>query len=344
MRVHIDFETRSECDIAYGAWAYSVHPSTEVLCTATATDDKDVQCSRGANADLISNLKYFADAGATFVAHNAAFEYAICKNVLGIEIPIEQWRCTAALAAYYSLPRALGDAAKALNLSKLKDEEGKKVMLKMSKPVPPRYQEKRGKWYEDEEDFKVLVSYCIDDVETERALENALPPLPEDEQKLWELDQKINLRGLTVDTDLCAAAIKLRDDNYARLTEECKDICGYEPSQTKKLAEWIGTKSLAKDLIPGLIETEEVPYKKRVLEIRQEFAASSLAKFDAAMNWQVDGKVRGSLLYHGAKTGRWTGKGVQFQNVPQGAIRTEDSNQLLAQLIKEAASGETNGS
>jgi DNA polymerase len=309
-----------------------------MLCAAWAVDDQAIEYSCGASFTAKKLLDYRA-AGAEFVAHNAAFEYAICKNVLKVDIPIDRWRCTAALAAYYSLPRALGDAAKALDLSKKKDEEGKKIMLKMSKPVPERYQHLHGKWYSCPQDYVKLISYCEDDVETERALENALPPLPDDEQKLWELDQKINNRGLTVDTDLCTAAIQLRDDNYNRLIAECKEITGgILPSQTKKLSEWLGIKSVAKDLLPDLIEQEQDDNKKRVLEIRQEFATSSLAKFDAAMNWQVDGKVRGSLLYHGAKTGRWTGKGVQFQNVPQGAIRTEDSNQLLAHMIKEAAS------
>lgn len=340
MKVHIDFETRSECPIEYGAWAYSMHPSTSILCGALAIDDmKPRVYKRAALKVLRKVLGCKLKEGFTFVAHNAAFEYAMCKNVLGIHIPIDRWECTAALAAYYSLPRKLGDAAKALKLDRIKDEEGRKVMMRMCKPVPEGSRKKHGYWYENEEDFKVLHSYCIDDVEAERALEAALPPLPEDEQRLWQLDQKINLRGLTVDTDLCTAAMKLRDDNYERLTAECISLCGYGPSQTKKLAEWLEIKSVAKDVLPELLAAETDPTRLRVLQIREEFASSSLAKFDAATNWQVGGKVRGSLLYHGAKTGRWTGKGVQFQNVPQGAIRTEDSNQLLAHMIKEAASG-----
>jgi len=341
--VHLDFETRSSKNIKHGAWAYSKHHDTQIMCTCFAVDDGPVQTIRNLEEGFDKTeewkcLKLMAyDPSVIFTAHNAAFEYAILKNLMGLDIPVERWRCTAALSAYYSLPRALGDVAKALGLDKLKDEAGKKTMLRMCKPVQKNWREKKGYWHEDPKDYKVLVDYCIDDVECERALAKALGQLPKGEQKLWELDQKINLRGLTIDMDLCKAALEMREEVDARLTQELYDLTGLRPSQSKKIAEWVGVESLAKEKLPALIAGEEEDNKRRVLEIRDEFANASLAKYQTALNWAVDGNVKGTLMYHGAKTGRWTGKGVQFQNVPQGALRMVEWDDQLGQDLENKA-------
>ena len=333
MNVHIDFETRSAKSIKHGAYAYSMAPSTEVLCICYAIDDGPVKLIKK-DEPLGELLALLRNDKVIFVAHNAAFEYLIFKNVLKLEIPLDRWRCTAAMCAIHGLPRALGEAAKALKLSHLKDEEGKRIMMKMCKPVTERHRHLHGYWHEDPKDFEVLHSYCVDDVETERALEEVLPMISDEEQKVWELDQKINLRGLPVDVELCEAALDMRKHIDDALTEEFFELCALTPNQNKLVREFLGVDSLAKDKLPKLIENAESKTHKRMLEIRQEFAASSLAKYATALDWQVGGRVKGSLLYHGAKTGRWTGKGVQFQNVPQGFIKNGPDMDLLCEVIK----------
>ena len=206
MKAHLDFETRSAKPIEHGAWAYSKHKTTSVLCAALAVDKLPVQLLIDTE-EIKAKLVELKDKGAIFCAHNAAFEYAICKNVLGVHIPFEQWECTAALSAFYGLPRKLGDVAKKLRLAKQKDEAGKKVMQMMAKPLPENRWLSTGRWLEDQNSKDILYSYCKDDVETERALEYGLGALPEDEQQVWLLDQRINQRGMNIDLPLCRAAV-----------------------------------------------------------------------------------------------------------------------------------------
>ncbi len=342
--IYLDFETRSEVDIwKVGAWNYSVHPSTEILCMAICTAaNAEIQIL---SKDQISDPEVYAIKfmvgvyeGFKFHAHYSMFENYIWHNILVKRygwpaIPLRQWRCTAALAAAHALPRALDKAALALDLSEKKDMEGKRTMLKMCKPRKATKNNK-AKWHEKEEDFQKLYDYCINDVEVERAIENKLPQLSAHELEVWRLDQIINTRGIYVDTEAVEAALYLIEKYTTECNDEIKKITdGYleKVSQRTRVLNWIKGQgvelhSYTKDAIVEALKNNMPPQVKRVLEIRQQTGKTSTAKYEAIKNATTENsRVKDMFVYHGASTGRWAGKIVQLHNLPRGTIKDTET-------------------
>ena len=336
MRIHLDFETRSEVDIRkVGGWVYCNHPTTEVLCLAFAVDDGEVQILT--KEEIEHGVLPFETEGVTFVAHNVSFEYMIWHNILvkrfnfpslPIGYPIiqsEQWECTAAKAAVMGLPRSLDNASKALELGFKKDMIGKNMMLKMCKPRKATKNDS-SKWHESEEDFKILHKYCKQDVEVERAIDKTLPDLIESEKMLFNLDKKINYRGIMVDMEAVDAALSLVDQytrqaegEVSRLTEGFLDGL----SRRQKVLTWIKgeginlpdfTKETVNEALNGVL-----PVKiRRVLELRQQLGKTSVAKFKAFKECtDIDGIMYETLLFYGCHTGRWSGQRAQLHNLPR---------------------------
>ncbi|MBT5303827.1 MAG: XRE family transcriptional regulator [Candidatus Scalindua sp.] len=291
--------------------------------------------------NLDSSFNHVVDTieqGYLFHAHYSMFENYIWHNILVKRygwpiIPLRQWRCTAALAASHALPRSLENAAKALELSHQKDMGGKRIMLKMCKPRKIT-KNNDDKWHEDPEDFQKLYEYCIDDVEVEREIDNTLPALSPMEQEVWFLDQLINTRGIAVDMDLVDSAIHLSKQHI----EECNDKMFYltdgmvdKATQVARMKQWMMTKgafvdSLDKAAVDKLIADNVDPVIFDVLRLRQQVGKTSVAKFEAIKNAVAeDGRVKDSLIYHGASTGRWTGKIFQPHNLPRGSIKDTET-------------------
>ncbi len=338
--IYLDFETRSEVDIwKVGAWNYSVHPSTEILCMALAMGEGFVNIYEGnlANTQPHMLLKYM-DNTWVFHAHYSMFENYIWHNILVKRygwpvIPLRQWRCTAALAAAHALPRALDKAALALDLSEKKDMEGKRTMLKMCKPRKATKNNK-AKWHGGEEDFQKLYDYCINDVEVERAIENKLPQLSQHELEVWRLDQIINTRGIQVDVEAVDAALYLIEKYTTECNEEIKKITGgylEKVSQRTRVLTWlkrqgVEMKSYTKDAVVEALRKYMPPHIKRVLEIRQQTGRTSTAKYEAIKNATTENsRVKDMFVYHGASTGRWAGKIVQLHNLPRGSIKDTET-------------------
>jgi DNA polymerase len=343
-KIHLDFETRSEVDIVkQGGWVYSRHPSTEILCCAYAIDGEPVQLAKGAEELRDSGLlDYFSgDELFTFIAHNALFEQCIWQNVLVArygfpEIPIENWRCTAAKAAAMGLPRDLFGVGAALDLHTQKDDEGRKVMLRLSKPRKRRGSDELSFWTpeEDPDGFEKLYAYCMCDVEVEREVDERLPDLSAFEQRVWFIDQKMNLRGVQTDIPAINQINEFIKLTAAELKEEFQYLTSTDglesPTQVKALLEWLDGEGLE---LPNLqaatvdraIARETSPDIKRVLELRRMLAKPSTAKFDAMMLRAdpEDGRLRDNLMYHGAGTGRWTAKGVQLQNLLRSVVNSD---------------------
>lgn len=345
IRVHLDFESRSKADIwSCGAFRYSQDPSTEVLCLAYTVDDEPVQL-----------VRYFEDAietpaeqrlfelaqnpDAIFVAHNAFFEQCIWKNILvkrdGFpEIPVHRWRCTAAKAMSHGLPKALANVAIELGLSTLKDEEGKRIMMKMAKPRKPTKNDP-SEWCENPEDFAVLYKYCMQDVEVERAIDKALPDLCATEQKVWELDQEMNMNGIRVDMELVNKALEFASVYSEKLNKRLFDITeGYVDKCTKRAAflRWIEQNGVelpdftASTVRHALAHMQLPPLVREALNIKIALAKSSVSKYEAfKQSTCEDGRLRDILVYHSASTGRWGGKIVQLQNLPRGNEKYTDA-------------------
>jgi DNA polymerase bacteriophage-type len=312
----LDYETRSTCDLKkHGAYLYSTHPSTGVQCMAYR-DGKGVQL-------WLPNTP-LPELSAPLVAFNAQFERLITKNVLNQDRPISDYRCTAARARAAGCPGSLEDAAAFLGLPVQKDMQGHKAMMQTCKPH-------NGKWVTDPALLAQVYKYCKNDVVVEEGIAAVLPPMSEREQKIWELDQSINDRGIPVDTALCEGAVKIREqlkDRLQRRTPELTEDMVQSPTQVKRLKEWFKSKgveiaSLAADLIPEMIASDIPQVCKDVLALRQAGAPAAVAKYQAVLDRvSPDGNVRGQYLYcGGGTTGRWSGAGgAQFQNFKRGQV------------------------
>lgn len=372
LEVSLDFETRARRDLKkVGMYKYTLCPDFDVMCLSFAVNDDPVLRSKGpkfegVDWDVILDLWALAkNPDVIFIAHNAAFEYWVWHNYLVPKygfppIHISRWRCTSAAAAARALPRGLGNLCIALKTSVQKDESGKTVMQRMCKPIPLSYtvvREEQGDWYETDEDFEILMSYCDDDVNAERACVKKTGLLPPEMQKEWILDQEINHRGVHVDLDLCHAIMKMKKLVKDDIEWDCTELVGFKPSQVAKIKVWMveqgvpvptkevkekGKKVIKETLesaaLKRLLVDPEVPdLVKQVLRYRQEHATTSLAKIDAVLRMEVDGIVRDQFLYHGATTGRWSGKGIQLHNLPRGSIQEdygEADMSMLVSLIK----------
>ena len=346
--LHIDFETFSACELKdAGLDNYAKHPTTGVHCMAWAFDDEPVHVSDTdeMNVGVLWRIDEHVKNGGLVYAHNAAFELAIWNNVCvpkygWPELKPEQCRCTMAMAYAMSLPGSLEKAAIALDVGIAKDMKGARVMMQLAKPKEWRKPAPgESVWVNAEgltpvfwtpedapEKFQQLYDYCKQDVEVERALHQRMMELSDDEQKLWTLDYKINQRGIQIDIPAVDAAIKLVETEKARLNARMLQVTGGvvgSCTEVQLLVKWIRSQGVA---ITGLAKADVLdslsgdlpPAVRAALELRKEAAKSSTAKL-VAMKERAssDGRVRGTMQYHGASTGRWAGRGIQVQNFPR---------------------------
>ena len=304
------------------------------------------------NRDKLEELFEEIKNGAVLSAHHAAFENKIWNEVGvkkygfpkldNIEDGTGQWECTAARAAANGLPRSLEDVGKALGLSVEKDTEGARVMLQLAKPRKPS-SSNPSEWYNDPERFDVLFAYCEKDVIVERLVDRVVPSLDQVgpiEQRLFELDAKINNKGFRVDRDTCKIISDLLTEGKfraSRKVEELTEGAVTSVSQTADLKRWINaqgveTNSVSKAAIDSLLLTDLPEKVREVLELRISAGKSSVAKYEKLLSMtQTDGRLRNVLLYFGANTGRWAGKGVQLQNLPRGSVG--DVEQLIEDIV-----------
>ena len=336
----IDFETRSLADLKdVGLDNYAKHSTTDVWCLCYAYDDGPIETwTPGQTIPWIE-----AD---IFVAHNASFELAIWKNVLVPKYgfpPIDaaQFHDTMAMAYAMSLPGSLDAASRAVGLDADKDMAGHRLMLKMSRPRST--DGTTHIWWDDEANKQRLFDYCKQDVEAERQLYNRLMPLSADEHKLWVLDYEINQRGIHLDIPSIKNAIEIVEAEQKRLNAEIKRVTGGAVSACTangQLADWIRWQGVP---VPGVAKADvidalngDLPQPVRTaLKLRQEAAKSSTAKLYAMLNRASDdARVRGTMQYHGASTGRWAGRGIQVQNFPRPKLSAEEVQAAIA-LIGE---------
>ena len=347
MKLTIDFESRSRCDIrACGPWVYAEHPSTEILCLAAKVDNDPPGIYVTEDFGLFSRsiLQYVSDDIVDLIekvdiieAHNAEFETAmwhhICHRRWGWpDLPLEKMRCSAAKAATCALPRDLDGACRALGLPVQKDRAGHALMMKMCKPRKPT-KNNPNEWVEDAESLIRLFRYCLQDVEAEHALSEALPDLSEQELAVWRLDQKINRRGVYVDMPAVDGMIAMTEEWKAMLIDEIialSDGVVTSGSQIARILDVLGQEGMdAEDLTKGtvleMLAGDLSPKARRMLEIRQSLGKSSVSKYRALRSSvNSDSRARGLLMYHAASTGRWGGKRFQPQNLPRECVADVD--------------------
>jgi DNA polymerase len=342
-----DFETYSEIDLKKaGLHNYATDPSTGAHCLSYGSSPDTVRTwveGEPFPQDLADHITQ----GGIITAWNAAFELAIWNEVCVKKygwppLPIRQVRCSMVRAYAMALPGALDDAAPALGVDQRKDAEGHRVMLQLSKP------KKDGSMWRREDDldkFLNLYSYNKQDVRTELACLDRLMELSPSETLLWELDYKINNRGVLCDLASVDKAITIIQSEKKRLDGEMLRVTGGVVgacTEVQMLGKWIASQGvemdgLAKaDVLNALAadvvnkEADEAgelppwakimpPAVRRALELRQEAAKSSTAKLIAMREKaSADGRVRNMHQFHAASTGRWAGRGVQIQNLFRG--------------------------
>jgi len=351
----IDFETRSFADLPeVGLDKYANCLSTEVLCIAFGTQpDNVVVCELTHNKDWLSRLnfllKHVADGG-KIQAWNAMFEYAIwnCVCVPKYHWPklkLEQCIDTMAVAAANNVPQSLDDAGLFMNAQYQKDPIGKRLIQKLCKP------NSKGVFNNDPELLKQLFDYCAQDVRTEMAIGSVLRPLEDAEQAVWTLTQRINLRGVPVDPDELQNAVLAVTKAQDALDNELLALTGCKPSERQKLLDWLNeqgadmdnltAESVSNKLVStnfdNLFSGEDV---KRALELRQEGSQTSVAKYAKMLEVQRNGRIRNTLVYHGASTGRWASRGgLNLQNIARPTISDTEIEAAIPRLF-----GEANGS
>ena len=358
-RLHIDLETYSSADITKtGAFKYAEAPDFEILLLAFAWDDGPVQVidmtdrepvtderTAAKAAALASVVAGITDPDTVKVAHNSAFERACLTRYLGRDLPPEEWEDTMILAAMNGLPLSLDAAGAALELRDQKIREGTALISYFCKPCKPtianggrtrnRPEHAPDKW----ERFK---AYCKRDVEVEQAIYRRLRsfPVTDFERKVWALDARINERGVRIDTEFVAAAIAQNEAFTTRRMAEMQRLTGLEnPNSVAQLKDWLETAgmsadSLNKATVLELKDKATDPTTRRVLELRQQLGKTSVTKYEAMQSAVcADGRVRGLLQYYGAgRTGRWAGRLVQVQNLPQNHLA---GLSLVRELVRE---------
>ena len=339
--VHIDFETKSTIDIKKsGAWVYSKDPSTDILCLAVKFPLEDTLLIDNVSSAEISSIKLqnYIKNGALIYAHNVFFEKAIWKNIMVarygyVDIPPNQWRCSASVASYHALPRALGNVGKVLNLKTIKSDEGKRIMLQLSQPRVRTKKSPEVRFHTKEEypdKFRTLYNYCITDVEAEHKIHERLGDLPPKELEIWQLDQKINERGVPIDIEAVNKILNLLEEFFTSKTEELIALTDGEITsvgQVAKMKEWClmqgeVIEGFTKENVEQALKTIKNKKVIQLLKLRQALGKTSTAKFEAMKSScdKEDNRIRDTLMYHGATTGRWSGKLVQFQNLPRGSV------------------------
>lgn len=341
-KLSIDIETCGETPVTkIGAFKYAEQPSLQILCMAWKLGDADIELWK-AGEPLPQAVESHVIAGGLITAFNAGFEMAVLSGHAGTAIgwpktKVSQWRDTAAKVAAHGLPRSLGNAALALPGVPHKDEAGKKEMLKLSRPA--------GLAKATPEQLETLYTYCKNDVLVETSIDALLPDLPTMEQQLWELDYTINKRGILVDIALVRQIAALIEKYVSAKVARCLEITGARPSQRKVVMAWCEANGYellgyTADDIADAIDDKGCPALVReVLQIRQATAFAAVKKYAAFENGIcADGRLRGMFLYHGAATGRWTGRGPQLHNLSRPVLLKKPEQ--LEEAIKRVQDGQ----
>jgi DNA polymerase len=347
MTVSIDFETKSAVDLRKtGVYKYAADPSTDIWCMAYKAPWSDDVLVWQPGDEVDAHLEDWIRAGGLLSAWNANFERTIWNEIMvgRYQWPatrIKQWRCTMAQASAMGLPRALGQAAAVLGVEEQKDKTGAALMLRMARP---RKVNADGSytWWNTKDKVEQLIEYCRQDVRTELSVAEVLSAMPDSERRLYQLDQRINDRGVALDVDLVHRVKALASNASTEIDAEIQRLTkGQVKAATNgmDLVAWlnshgIATKSVDKQTVARLLTSDKLhPVIREVLTLRQNGAKSSTAKYDAMLHAvNGDGRMRGLLVYHGAATGRWSGKLVQPQNFPRPQKKQDELDEIIAKL------------
>ena len=331
----IDIETYSSVELKKaGVYAYTSAQDFEILLFAYAFEYEPVQVVDLASGEKLPPeiLKALTDESVIKTAFNANFERTCLSVYIKQPLLPNAWRCTAVQSAMLGLPLHLAGVSKVLKLDEQKMGEGMALIRYFSipcKPTKTNGERTRNLPGHAPEKWATFKDYCKRDVEVEQSIRKRLKkyPISDNEQALWVLDQQINDRGILVDIGLVRNAIRCDKRYRTSIFEEAKDLTGLDnPNSVAQLKEWLSGNgleidNLSKKVVADLASVTEGAIQ-RLLQLRQEMAKTSIRKYDAIQRAICpDNHVRGLLQFYGAnRTGRWAGRLVQVQNLPQNHL------------------------
>ena len=343
----MDIECFSDVDlIKCGVYAYADSPAFEILLFAYSFDGGETQIIDLAQGEKLPAEVEDAifDVSVTKTAYNANFERTCLSKYFGRYIPPESWHCSAVQAAMLALPRSLEDVGRVLGLDEQKMKEGKELIRYFCVPCKPTKANggrTRNLPCHAPEKWELFKTYCKRDVDVEKAIRRKLHnfPIPESEMELYRLDQRINDRGVLVDMKLVRNAFSCERLHKEIVTKRAYELTGLEnPNSVAQLKGWLGdmgmeAESLSKKAVAEMIAETDGEVEE-LLRLRLLMAKTSVKKYEA-MERSVcsDGRIHGMLMFYGAnRSGRWSGKNVQIQNLPKNDI---PDLELARDLVKQ---------
>ncbi len=338
----IDIETRSSADIGKtGLYRYAQDKDFGILLFAYKLDEGpveivDLECGEEIPDQVI---RYLEDPSVIKRAYNAAFEW-YCLNQAGYRTPLSQWKCTMIHGLYCGYTAGLDATGKAIGLpqDKQKLTTGKALIRYFCVPCKPTKNNGGRRWNLPKhapEKWALFKEYCKQDVVTENAILERLDafPVPEMEERLWQMDIRMNAFGVRVDTGLISGALTIDGISTQELTGEAVGITRLtNPNSTSQLLQWLAEQgvqldNLQKATVEETLTRETLPKNVRqILEIRQQLGKTSVKKYTAMETAKCeDDRIRGLTQFYGAnRTGRWAGRLVQLQNLPRNYLKTLD--------------------
>ena len=343
----LDLETYSSVDLGKSSvYRYVESPDFAILLLAYSIDGAAVQVVDLAQGESIPSevIQALSDEHVQKWAFNASFErvclsewlrrnghplhnefYSVPEDTCMSYLDPTGWHCTMVWSAYLGLPLSLKDAGAALGLDKQKLSEGKELIKYFC--VPGR-DGKRHMPADAPERWEAFKAYNLRDVETEMSIQERLRsfPVPDEVWEQYRLDQQINDRGIAVDMTLVKSAIAIDEHSREELTAKLQELTMLDnPNSVQQMKSWLAengmeTDTLGKKQVTELLKTAPEPLKS-VLVLRQQLAKSSVKKYQAMENSVcADGRVHGCFQFYGARTGRWAGRNIQLQNLPQNKM------------------------
>lgn len=351
--ISLDIETFSDIDLGKcGVYRYADSPNFEILLFAYSVDGNPVELIDLASGEQLSEeiIEALMDSSVIKTAFNANFEriclarYLSSKLNNSIVLEPDSWSCSMTQAALLGLPLSLNSVGQVLGLEQQKMSEGKALIRYFCIPCKPTAANggrTRNLPTDAPEKWELFKKYNIRDVEVELAIREKLAsyPIPDSEQTLYVLDQKINDRGLMVDMNLVEEAISCDRQFTVIATERAYELTGLEnPNSVSQLKKWLAERgvevdSLSNKAVSELVEETDGEVEE-ALKLRLLMAKTSVKKYEAIERAVCsDGRVHGLFQFYGAnRTGRWAGRLVQFQNLPQNHLKDLE---LARGLVKE---------
>lgn len=347
--LNIDIETYSSNDISFGVYKYSESEEFEILLFSYAYDFGDVEVVDLTKGDTIPDDVVLDLKRDEVIKHayNAQFEIT-CLNRAGYQTFVEQWRCTMIHGAYLGYPMGLAKLGNALGLTqdKMKDKAGAALIRYFSVPCKPTKKNggrTRNLPKHDPDKWAAYISYNKQDVVTEMECYRRLSvfPIPEEVEKQWQIDIRMNATGVGIDRELVEGALTIDEENKKVLLEEAYELTGLSnPNSRNQLLDWLNSNTnlelekLTKDSVAAAMKDAD-DLAKKVLTIRKKLAKSSVSKYEMMSSATGnDGRLRGTLQFYGAnRTGRWAGRLLQVQNLPRNYITNLD---IARDLVKKS--------